>query len=102
VTSHAASAAKLSASRLGGRDGEAATAGPPGGPDGETDAVGGPDEGTARISPATYGLSRAMTRRWRTLPRTPDAAARSARLTATFTSTWLSPWQAAGTAVTVT
>ncbi len=64
--------------------------------------MGGPDAGTARISPATYGLSRAMTWRWRTLPRTPAAAARSARLTATFTSTWLSPWQAAGTAATVT
>lgn len=94
MTSHAASAARLNASWLG-----AATGRPPGGPD---DAVDGPDAGTARVSPATYRLSRAMTWRWRTLPRTPAAAERSARLTATFTSTWLSPWQAAGFAATVT
>jgi len=51
---------------------------------------------------ARYGLSRAMSSRWRTFPRTPAAAVRSARPTATFSSTWLSPWQAAGTVVTVT
>ncbi len=43
-----------------------------------------------------------MSWRWATFPRTPAAAACSARSTATFTSNWLSPWQAAGTVVTVT
>jgi hypothetical protein len=89
VTSQVISAASLSAAWLDARDGGAVTAG-------------GLDAGTARIRPATYWLSRPMSSRWATLPRTPAAAARSARPTATFTSSWLRPWHAAGTEVTVT
>lgn len=50
VTSQATSAARLSAARLGGRDGRAVTAG-------------GLEAGTEWIRAATYGLSRAMSSR---------------------------------------
>ena len=102
VTSQAISAARLSAAWLGGRDGGAAIGAWPDDRDCGDVPTGWLDAGMARIRPATYRLSRAMTWRWRTFPDTPAVAARSARLTASFTSTWLRPWQAAGMAVTAT